>query len=102
MMQLAAAAALAMSFMLPVTATGQTVTQGGQQGRYIIIHSPHVQRDTVLLDTATGRTWQLQTNMATERQFWMPMARADNQQEMEEFDAVEKAAARAKQGRKGL
>ena len=28
-------------------------------GRYAIIHSPHIQADTVLLDTATGRTWQL-------------------------------------------
>ena len=28
-------------------------------GRYTIIHSPEVERDTMLLDTATGRTWQL-------------------------------------------
>lgn len=27
-------------------------------GRYIIVHSPHTQRDTVLLDTATGKTWE--------------------------------------------
>lgn len=28
-------------------------------GRWTIIHSPQVERDTMLLDTATGRTWQL-------------------------------------------
>jgi hypothetical protein len=28
-------------------------------GRYTIIHSPQVERDTMLLDTATGDTWQL-------------------------------------------
>lgn len=27
--------------------------------RYVIVHSPHMQRDTQLLDTTTGRTWQL-------------------------------------------
>ena len=30
-----------------------------QVGRWAIVHSPHVQRDTTLLDTATGDTWQL-------------------------------------------
>ncbi len=29
-------------------------------GRYTIIHSPLLEADTMLLDTATGRTWQLQ------------------------------------------
>lgn len=28
-------------------------------GRYTIIHSPQVERDTMLIDTATGKTWQL-------------------------------------------
>ncbi|MBV8973472.1 MAG: hypothetical protein JO290_14400 [Sphingomonadaceae bacterium] len=28
-------------------------------GKYIIIHSPQVERDTMLLDTVTGDTWQL-------------------------------------------
>ena len=28
-------------------------------GRYVVVHSPHVESDTVLLDTATGRTWTL-------------------------------------------
>lgn len=29
-------------------------------GRYTVVHSPHVESDTILLDTATGDTWQLQ------------------------------------------
>jgi hypothetical protein len=28
-------------------------------GRYTIIHSPQVERDTMLLDTVTGDAWQL-------------------------------------------
>jgi hypothetical protein len=34
-------------------------TNASAVGRYAIVHSPHVQRDTQLLDTATGKTWQL-------------------------------------------
>ena len=34
-------------------------SQPVQVGRYTIIHSPEVERDTMLLDTATGQTWQL-------------------------------------------
>lgn len=30
-------------------------------GRYTIIHSPQTERDTMLLDTTTGDTWQLVT-----------------------------------------
>lgn len=26
-------------------------------GRFVIVHSPHVRADTMLLDTATGQTW---------------------------------------------
>ena len=32
---------------------------GVQAGRWVIVHSPQVERDTVLLDTATGNTWGL-------------------------------------------
>lgn len=30
-------------------------------GRYSIVYSPHIQRSTMLLDTATGKTWNLVT-----------------------------------------
>jgi hypothetical protein len=28
-------------------------------GRYVIVHSPQTERDVILLDTASGRTWAL-------------------------------------------
>jgi photosystem II stability/assembly factor-like uncharacterized protein len=34
-------------------------TGDGPIGRYVIVHSPHLERDTMLLDTATGQTWTL-------------------------------------------
>lgn len=39
----------------------QAGSQTSQVGRWTIIHSPHVQRDTMLLDTVTGQTWLLVT-----------------------------------------
>ena len=49
---------------LALTGCGQVegLAKGGareQPGRWSIVHSPHVVRDTMLLDTATGNTWQL-------------------------------------------
>lgn len=41
--------------LMPLPAFAQAGPVGS--GRYIIVHSPHVQRDTVLLDTLTGKTW---------------------------------------------
>ena len=34
---------------------------GPAVGRYVIFHSPHVESDTMLLDSVTGKTWQLVT-----------------------------------------
>jgi hypothetical protein len=49
-------------------------------GRYTIIHSPQVERDTMLLDTATGRTWQLVNNGTDQQEVlaWQPVARYPN------------------------
>lgn len=48
-------------------------------GRYVIVHSPHIERDTVLLDTETGQTWQLSqlTDINGEPTVWVPMNRMD-------------------------
>jgi hypothetical protein len=48
-------------------------------GRYIIVHSPHIQRDTVLLDTVTGKTWVMVTITGREGEpvVWDPMYRLD-------------------------
>lgn len=46
-------------------------------GRFVIVHSPHIQRDTVLLDTETGQTWILVqlTDVNDEPAEWEPMFR---------------------------
>src|SRR5882724_7750535 len=38
-----------------------TATAAPPAGRYEIVHSPHVQADTQLLDTYTGQTWVLES-----------------------------------------
>ncbi|MFP5434943.1 MAG: hypothetical protein ACLGIM_17750 [Alphaproteobacteria bacterium] len=73
------------ALMFPSLAFAQAGPVGA--GRYIIVHSPHVQRDTVLLDTATGKTWQLVslTDREGDPAAWAPMARVDNPVERAEF-----------------
>ena len=63
----------------------ETPTQQRQDGRYVIVHSPHARLDTMLLDTATGRTWELvrYTNLQDEPRVWIPV-----RQENTEADAV--------------
>ena len=48
-------------------------------GRFNIIHSPQTERDTMLLDTATGQTWQLvQLNQYFgEPAGWQPVYKTD-------------------------
>jgi hypothetical protein len=43
-------------------------------GRYVIVHSPQVERDVILLDTATGRTWYQAslTDLTDEPSVWLP------------------------------
>jgi hypothetical protein len=38
-------------------ATPPAPPSGPQVGRFVIVHSSQVERDTILLDTATGKTW---------------------------------------------
>lgn len=61
--------------------------QPAQVGRYAIVHSPHIQRDTILLDTATGRTWQqvVYNDLENHPVGWEPMARSDNVDEVTAF-----------------
>jgi hypothetical protein len=48
----------------------------GQVGRYTIIHSPHVENDTMLIDTATGRTWRLEDVTGSGGEVdWVPVTR---------------------------
>jgi hypothetical protein len=50
------------------------------QGRYQIVISPHAARDTFLLDTETGRVWQLTmfSFLNDEPVVWNVMPRIDN------------------------
>jgi len=65
---------------------GQAGPVGGS-GRYVIVHSPHIQSDTMLLDTATGKTWQLTrfVDRDGEPVAWDPVAHTDNPTEMQEL-----------------
>ena len=69
----------------PSAAWAQSGPLGAQEGRYVIVHSPHIQRDTVLLDTATGKTWQLRNDPATGEDYWDPLARTDNVEESRDY-----------------
>lgn len=78
------------AFVLLLGSTTVAIAQAGPvgaPGRYVIVHSPHVQRDTVLLDTATGKTWVLVQDGSLEGDpvYWSPMAREDNPAELQEF-----------------
>jgi len=44
-------------------------------GRYAIFHSPHIERDTMLLDTATGDSWVLTEAYKDGPLFWQLMPR---------------------------
>ena len=51
-----------------------------QPGRYQIVMNPQVRADTFLLDTATGKIWQMAklTDMKGEPVVWQYMERLDN------------------------
>jgi hypothetical protein len=52
--------------------------------RFTIVHSPHVERDTILLDTLTGRTWTLVnvTDLTDEPAAWEPIKQINTTADM--------------------
>lgn len=69
----------------PAVAQQKPGLNGGTEvGRYQIIFNPQVRADTFLLDTATGRIWQLTrfTDLKQEPSAWLYMSRLDNDQEV--------------------
>ena len=78
----------ALAALIAVTACqhafGATATEGGV-GRYVIIHSPIVERDTMLLDTVTGRTWQLveETDLNDGPLAWSPVPQLNTKEDMD-------------------
>ena len=51
-----------------------------QTGRYVIVHSPQNERDTMLLDTQTGRTWirKTITNLTGDPFIWEPIVQVNS------------------------
>jgi len=70
--------------------------------RFIIVHSPHVERDTVLLDTVTGRSWELvsYTDLEGDPSAWKLMPQVNSTEDtaalMERIGTKEAARAAAK------
>jgi hypothetical protein len=81
-----AAFILAGVMLVTAAATAQPA-QPGQNGRYVILFSPHVRADTFLLDTQTGRVW-VQSQYSDLNQSptaWSPMERLDTPQQLDAF-----------------
>ncbi len=53
-------------------------------GRFRIFFSPHARADTFLLDTQTGRVWQLM-GLNGEPTAWTPMTRLDTSEDQAAF-----------------
>jgi len=73
-----------------------------QAGRYVIVHSPQVERDTQLVDTATGDTWVLTsvTSLNDEPFVWEPVPRMNTDADWKALAAKHgvKAATDTEQG----
>lgn len=84
----------------PVSNTVDSVPQS--VGRFIIVHSPQVERDTILLDTATGKTWSAieDTSYVGAPAAWEMMPKAESADEMAIFDSehVRKKSSAARNG----
>ncbi len=62
----------------------QPVIQSGMNGRYQIVMNPELARNTFLLDTQTGQTWQLTQypGLQGEPTAWTFKAKLDSEGEM--------------------
>lgn len=60
-------------------------------GRYVIVHSPHVQSGTILLDTATGKTWNevKELDMVDEPLVWTPMPQLNSKTDIDAFGKIQ-------------
>jgi hypothetical protein len=66
--------------MLPAAGVSAQPTPGREFGRYQIFFSPHVRADTFLVDTQTGKVWQVvkYSDLEGDPNIWVPMDRVDN------------------------
>jgi hypothetical protein len=58
-------------------------------GRFVIVHSPEAEKDTILLDTATGRTWTRAevTDLTDEPPVWDPMPQLNTPADLTALEA---------------
>lgn len=73
-------------FILPAIAACDWI-KSEPQARFQIFYSPHVARDTFLLDTTTGRVWQLATfsDLTGQPSAWDLMTRIDSNKDFDKF-----------------
>jgi hypothetical protein len=66
-------------------------------GRFVIVHSPEAERDTILLDTVTGRTWSRVevTDITDEPPAWDPMPQLNSAKDLEALVAVHGSKAKS-------
>jgi hypothetical protein len=59
-------------------------------GRYVIVHSPEAERDTILLDTVTGKTWSRVEvrDMVDEPPAWDPMPQLNGKADIDALAAM--------------
>ncbi len=53
--------------------TAEAITDPSAIGRFEIICGTRSQKDVYLLDTASGRTWQMEADVDTGRNWWKPL-----------------------------
>ena len=87
-------AAALLCWAWPYCADAQTTAPAQTDGRFVIVHSPHTERDVILLDTRTGKTWALTTytNLNGDPYVWEPIPQINTDADTD--------AAVAKYGRK--
>jgi hypothetical protein len=73
-------------FILPVIAACDWI-KSEPQTRFQIFYSPHAARDTFLLDTTTGRVWQLTSfsDLTGQPSAWDLMTRIDSNEDLDKF-----------------
>jgi hypothetical protein len=65
-------------------------TPSSEVGRYVIVHSPEAERDTILLDTVTGKTWSRVevTDITDAPPAWDPMPQLNSVEDIRALGAV--------------
>lgn len=85
--------------LAPLVARGQEPRPAAQPpanyGRFVIVFSPYARADTFLLDTQTGKTWQLAkyTDVLGEPLVWQYLSKFDNEADLLQWMIQQKTKA---------